>query len=312
MVKGLDRNMDRSEEAKQEFASLLKQTRECLGLSSKEMAEKYMLPYLKYWSYENAKNLPKNKAEKERIEQVAETILTKKVASKETIIEPEETSAESQEQPQEPQDSQKNQETADPEVAQSETQFTPFLPPHSRVRPETKEQYPMPEAHKAARDDSNDNRTLHEQLQDLGVDVVTVPKNGGVKPDSASTPKAGIKNIRWYDGPTSNNQLGKHICIRESRISVGAAAVDMLGGKGAILKIGCADYGDIKVPLIKAVEEHTPGKTVVITKEKKTHKICGKYKIAWLRERGVDGKYELKPMANRENTYVGVPVQEVK
>ena len=162
-----------------------------------------------------------------------------------------------------------------------------------------------------------DDRTIAEQLQDLGVGVKTVPSLGKrpeedlpeLEPETKNElPK--IMDFQWYRNPLRSNYLGKCVSFKKSRISIGTDATKMLGGAGAYVRIGRAMYGIKPVLVIKKASEPVQGETMVLSKEKQTTVLRGKDKIEWLRAQGLDGKYELKPLANREGVFVGLPVED--
>lgn len=265
--------MDRSPEAKQAFANFLKEARERLGMNKTEMARELGLDMKLYWLYEAAKSLPKTNEAKERIEGMVQILLAEleeqeKVAPQETKVAPQET----------------------PEVAPVEKS------------PPVEEREPI------LREPLYEDKTVHEQLQDLGVEVVTV-SSLGLRPDEDKPAKKGVTNIRWYNPSRPANYLLDVISITQNNITVGHKVAEMLGGDGVFLKIGCADRNGAVVPTFTPVKQKEKNTLLLRRdKNKNSYRISSSSSIKWLLAEGVKvGRYRIKQLKNVENTFLGVP-----
>jgi len=158
-----DFQMDRSDEAKKQFASLLAKARLKLDLNMPEMAARIGIPYPRYYNYELAKGMPKTRQDKEAIEQIAHAILN------DQEFEP------IRQEPEERPGARKDISVDPPGTPEEETKET--LVPN-------------------AGSDDEDNKSFKEQMEDLGVKVVTKNK----QPEQEPTENKGnsMSSIKWY------------------------------------------------------------------------------------------------------------------
>lgn len=256
----------RTDEARQAFGEKLRKARKQTGLTIDQMAERMQVNRSRYYPWESAKTLPRTQEEKERIEQMVEAMMGEIVNMPEEVNIPEE-----------------------PE--QQEAEHTLSLPSHMKVQQETKEQYPMPESSKAARNDSDDDRSLHEQLQDLGVDIVS------------ATPKAQTK-ISWYNTQKGSAAfLYNKVSITKGDIRLGKVVQKKFFKIGRYAQIGAVPRGDKMLLLFKPVPERVDGALAVSVKNNSA-RVGSRALIKWLEEKGLKhGRYTVRQVDGMKNVF---------
>ena len=261
-----DSAVDRTDEARQAFGEKLRKARKQTGLTIDQMAERIQVNRSQYYSWESGRALPRTQDEKERIEQMLE------VMTGETVDAPAEA-----EVPEEPE--------------QQEAEHTLSLPSHMRVQQETKQQYAMPLARKATRNDSDDDRSLHEQLQDLGVEV-------------ASTTQKAQTKISWYNTQKGNDAyLYNKISVTKGDIRLGKVVQEKFLKIGHYAQIGAVPRRDKVLLLFKPVPERVDG-ALAISVKNSSARVGSRALIKWLEEKGLKhGRYTVRQVDGMKNVF---------
>lgn len=274
----VDRSMDRSKSVKQAFALMLKEARGKLGMTKSEIARELKLKDMAvYWNYEAGRNLPANLAEKERIEHMVETLLAE-LAEQEKVA-PQET-----------------------EVAikcnKEPVEKSPQV--EGPAAPETQEEF-------SQREPLYEDKTLHEQLQDLGVEIKTVPSLG-LRPDEEKPHKPGI---RWYNSQKVNDAyLYNKVSITKGDVRLGKAVCERLLKVGKYMHVGVTEKNGRQLLILKPVTERTTG-TLAICNKNSSARLGSKALLRWLEAQGLtQGRYTVRKATDAENTFVGVPEGE--